>query len=656
MDCKSVIAAMARRFFRRRSGTSAGQFATFCLSFVFLSIALIAHTLAGDLSGLSSASLHGLEGHRIKLAAPQGGATVLVFYSTECPISNSYSPTLKSLVESFPGEKVKWVGVCVDPDLSDADVKTHSKDFSLTFPIARDKQGSLVRKLGAKATPEAFVLDADSRVRYHGRIDDQFAARRKRNVNPTEHDLKDALTALLSGKEVKVPFVAAVGCPMPEVQSAAKPTYCKDVAPIIQKNCQECHRPGQVGPFPLETYDQARKRASDIAAVVDDRLMPPWKASPHVGPKFRDARALSEEEVATLVAWADSDAPEGNPADLPVPPKFPDEWELGTPDLILDTGADFLVPATSEDIYRCFVVPSGLTEDKYVSAVEFRAGNRSVVHHILAFVDVSGKARERDNADPGPGYSCFGGPGDPIHGGLGGWAPGNRPAYLPDGVGRSLPAKSDVIIQVHYHPRGKAETDRSKIGIHFAKKPVKQTLHWSVVINPELVLPPGQSNIEVKAAWEVPVDIIAHNVSPHMHLLGHDMQISVKFPDGKVQDLIRIDDWDFNWQYTYNFEKPIDIPKGSLVYLVSHFDNSTANPRNPNHPPKEVKWGEATTDEMCIGFLGVTKKGQDLTRPGEKDDYLDILRKQHEEAREKYEKMRREAKAKDDKARSGGAK
>jgi peroxiredoxin len=656
MDCQSAIAAHGRQAFARRSGTPAGLVAIVVLSFALLSIAGSAQARAADPSVLSNASLHGLEGHRIKLAAPHAGATVLVFYSTECPISNSYSPTLKSLVESFSGEKVKWIGVCVDPDLSDADIKAHSRDFGLKFPLARDKQGALARKLGAKMTPEAFVIDADGKVRYHGRIDDQFAARQKRNVNPTEHDLKDALTALLSGKDVKTPFVAPVGCPMPDVPSLTKPTYCKDVAPIIQQNCQECHRPGQVGPFPLETYDQARKRASDIAAVVDDRLMPPWKASPHVGPKFRDVRTLSEQEIATIVAWADSDAPEGNPADLPTPPKFSDEWELGTPDLILDTGADFEVPATGEDIYRCFVVPTGLTEDKYVSAVEFKAGNRSVVHHLLAYVDVSGKARERDNADPGPGYSCFGGPGDPIHGGLGGWAPGNRPTHLPDGVGRSLPGKSDVIIQVHYHPRGKAETDRSKIGIHFARKPVKQTLHWSVVINPELVLPPGQSNIEVKAAWEAPVDVIAYNVAPHMHLLGHDMQISVKFPDGRVQDLIRIDEWDFNWQYTYQFEKPIDIPKGSLVYLVSHFDNSSANPRNPNHPPKEVKWGEATTDEMCIGFLGVTKAGQDLTRPGEKDDYLDILRKQHEEAREKYKKMRREAQAKDARAASGGGK
>jgi mono/diheme cytochrome c family protein len=629
MDCKPKTALCAR--------------GAMLLGIVLFSTTISTATWAADPTGLSSATLHGLEGHRIKLTAPHGGATVLIFYSTECPISNSYSPTLKSLADSFPAEKVKWVGVCVDPDLSDSDVKAHSRDFSLKFPVARDKHGSLARKLGAKVTPEAFVIDQEGRVRYHGRIDDQYAARQKRNVNPTQDDLKDALTALLNGKEVKTDYVAAIGCPLPEVPAAARPTYTKDVAGIFQKNCQECHRPGQVGPFPLETYDQARKRAADIAAVVDERAMPPWKANPHVGPKFRDVRTLSEPEIATIVAWAESGAPEGNPADLPAAPKFPDDWELGTPDLILDTGADYEVPATGDDIYRCFVVPTGLTEDKYVSAVEFRAGNRSVVHHILAYVDVSGKARERDQSDPGPGYSCFGGPGDPIHGGLGGWAPGNRPAHLDEGIGRSLPGKSDVIIQVHYHPRGKAETDRSKIGVYFAKKPVKQTLHWSVVINPELALPPGQSNIEVKAAWEVPVDVIAHNVSPHMHLLGHDMQISAKFPDGTVHDLIRIDDWDFNWQYTYHFEKPLDIPKGSVVYLVAHYDNSESNPRNPNHPPKLVKWGEATTDEMCIGFLGVTKKGQDLTKPGEKDDFIDILRKQGEELRAQFEKQRREA-------------
>ena len=448
---------------------------------------------------------------------------------------------------------------------------------------------------------------------------------------------------MLNGKEVKTPEVEAVGCPLPEVREAhASPTYCKDVAAILQKNCQECHRPGQVGPFALETYDQARKRAADIATVVDDRSMPPWKADPHVGVKFKDARVLSEKDIATLVAWVEAGAPEGNKADLPPAPTYRDDWQLGTPDLVVDIGADFSVPATGEDIYRCFVAPTHLAKDQYVSAIEYRPGNRSVVHHILAFVDISGRARQRDKADPGPGYSCFGGPGDPIHAGLGGWAPGNEPNFLPDGIGRPLPKGSDVIIQVHYHPRGKAETDRSKIGFYFSKKPIKQVIHFGLVINPILKLPPGQSNIEVKAAWEVPVDVTAWTVTPHMHLLGRDMQIAVRFPDGHVQDLIKMPDWDFNWQYTYQFEKPLDIPKGSLVYLVSHYDNSVSNPRNPNKPPKLVTFGEATTDEMCIGFLGLTKKNQDLTKPGEKDDLTDILRKQAEELRAKYEKQFRE--------------
>ena len=464
-----------------------------------------------------------------------------------------------------------------------------------------------------------------------------------RNANFSATELKDAIVAVLSGKAVTTEHVEAVGCPLPEIpKSAARPTYAKDVAPILQKNCQECHRPGQVGPFSLETFDQAHKRAADIVAVVENRSMPPWKAAPHFGVKFKDARSLSEDEIATLVAWSEADAPEGNPADLPSAPKFPDDWQLGTPDLVVDIGADFAVPAGGDDIYRCFVVPTHLDKDQYVAAVEYRPGNRSVVHHMLAYVDISGKARERDQAEPGPGYTCFGGPGEPIHGGLGGWAPGNLPSFLPDGIGRSLPKQSDVIVQVHYHPRGKPETDRSKIGLYFSKKPVKQVMHWGFAINPGLELPPGQSNIEVKAAWEVPVDVTAHAVTPHMHLLGRDMLMSVKFPDGHVQDLIKVPDWDFNWQYTYHFEQPLDIPKGSVVYLVAHYDNSDSNPRNPHKPPVLVKWGEATTDEMCIGFIGLTKKGQDLTKPGEKDDFIDILRQQEQELREKYEKKLRD--------------
>ncbi|MGP0068420.1 MAG: redoxin domain-containing protein [Isosphaeraceae bacterium] len=609
--------------------------------------------LGGGPSAVKDVTLRGLDNERIKLVAPSDGATVLIFYSSECPISNAYSPTLQELMAKYRQKPVEWVGICVDPDLSDSDVKSHARDFKLGFRIARDKLGSFARKIGATVTPEAFVLDDKGEVRYHGRIDDQFVARRVRNAVPSGSELREAISAILNGKEIAVAHVAAVGCPIPEAPAAvAAPTFTKDVAPILQQNCQECHRKGQVGPFSLENYAQARKRAADIAAVAEGRAMPPWKAAPDFGVKFKDARVLSEKDIATIVAWSEAGAPEGDPRNLPQPPKFSDDWQLGPPDLVIDTGTDFPIPASGDDIYRCFVIPTKFDKDQYVTAIEYRPGNRRVVHHLLTYVDVSGEARKRDAAEPGPGYTCFSGPGEPIHGDLGGWAPGIQPSTLPDGIGRSLPRGADIIVQVHYHPSGKAETDRTRIGLHFARKPIRQTLHWTAAANLGMELPPGNSNVEIKAAWPIPIDLVGYAVTPHMHLLGHDISMSVKFPDGREQDLIKIEDWDFNWQYSYFFEKPIDLPKGSVLNVVAHYNNSESNPHNPNKPPKLVKWGEATTDEMCVGFLAVTKKGQDLTRRGEKDDLMEIFMKQREEYREKRQKAMREAKEKDAAAKS----
>lgn len=588
-------------------------------------------------------SLRAPDGRPVDLAAPRQGVAVLVFYSSECPISNAYSPTLNRLKREFPAERLNLVGICVDPDLSDPDVAAHARDFELTFPVVLDRQGRAAARLGATLTPEAFLIDDQGRLRYHGRIDDQFAARQKRNANPMASELHDAIAAVLAGREVAEEHVAAVGCPIPKPATGKdQPTYAGEVALILQKHCQECHRRGQVGPFALETYDQARKRADDIADVVDQRRMPPWKPDPHVGPKFKNDRSLTNEEIATLVAWAAQGAPQGDPAQAPPPATFADEWKLGTPDLVLELPEDYAIPASGEDIYRCFVLPTQLPQDVYIGAIEYRPGNRRVVHHMLSYVDTTGEARKRDAGDPGPGYSCFSGPGIEVHGDLGGWAPGNEPSRLPEGIGRALPRQSDVVVQVHYHPSGKPETDRSRIGLYFTRSPVRQTLHWNAAVKFDLKIPPNESNFQAEAAWPVPVDVEAWAVTPHMHLLGKDMTMSLKFPDGRTQDLIKISDWDFGWQNTYYFEKPITLPKGTLLKLVAHFDNSAGNPRNPNHPPKLVKWGEATTDEMCIGFVGVTKKGQDLTRSGEKDDLRSIFKKQREE----FEKKARERRAK----------
>lgn len=585
-------------------------------------------------------SQRGPDGQVVELKAPSGGLTTLIFYSTECPISNGYSPTLQRLASQFANKPVRFVGVCVDFDLSDADVLTHAKDFSLGFPVIPDRRGTLGALLKASVSPEAFVIDDQGRIRYHGRIDDQFVARRKANANPETHELQDAIQAVLDGHEIANADVPAIGCPIPErpVAATAGPTFASDVAQILQKNCQECHRKGQVGPFSLETYEQARKRADDIATIVADRGMPPWKPTPGFGPILKHDRSLADSEVAAIVAWADAGAPQGDPDKLPPAPTFAEDWALGTPDLVIETAADFAIPAAGPDIYRCFVVPTNLPNDVYVSAIEYRPGNRRVVHHMLAYVDVSGEARKKDAKDDGPGYECFSGPGIEIHGDLGGWAPGNEPSRLPDGIGRALPKGADVVVQIHYHPGGKPETDRSRIGLHFAKKPIKQTLHWSAAVDFGLKIPAGEANHLSKASLEVPVDMEAWAVTPHMHMIGRDMTLTVTYPDGSQRPLVKIEDWDFGWQNTYYFAEPVDLPKGSVVNLVAHFDNSSANPRNPNSPPKPIRWGEATTDEMSIGFIAVTKKGQDLTRPGAKDDLSEILDKQIQEARERGEK------------------
>ena len=410
------------------------------------------------------------------------------------------------------------------------------------------------------------------------------------------------------------------------------PTFTKDVAAILQQRCQGCHRRDQIGPFVLETYEQARKRAADIAAVVEERSMPPWKPTAGVGPKFKHDRSLPASEIAVLKAWAHAGSPQGELQHMPSPAKFPEGWALGTPDVVLEMAEDFKVPASGPDIYRCFVIPIDLSRDALVSAVEYRPGNRRVVHHMMAFLDTHGYGRERDTAEPGPGYTSFSGPGVEIAGDLGGWAAGNEAAHLPDGIGRSLPSRADVILQVHYHPSGRPQVDRTRLGIHFARKPVKRTLQWANATNDDFRLQPGVVNTEVKATWYVPVAVDALAVTPHMHQLGRDFHMSVALPNGRKEDLIHIADWDPSWQNSYSFEKPIHLPKGSIVSVVAHYDNSP-HPRNPHRPPQLVRWGPEATDEMCVGYIGVVKAGQDLTRPGEKDDLFDILLKQYQRKR-----------------------
>lgn len=422
-------------------------------------------------------------------------------------------------------------------------------------------------------------------------------------------------------------------------RAAETPTYHRDVLPILQKNCQECHRPGQVAPFALLDYAQARKRADDIATVTEEREMPPWHASTTEGGPFRGARVLSDHDLKTLADWAAAGAPEGNPKDAPPPIVWASDWALGPPDLILKVGEPFHLSASGPDEYRVFVIPSGLTEGRWIAAADFKPGNMKVVHHILAAYDVTGNARKLDAVDKDSGYETSGGgygrlpSGLPFlpSGQLWGWAPGRRPNFSPDGTARALPAGADVLLQVHYHKSGKPETDATTIGLYFAKGPVDKQIRSAVVMpprpgflsKPELRIPAGDAHHEVKGQMTIREDSHLLAIFPHMHLLGRDFLLTAVTPDGSRRPLIKIDDWDFNWQTPYEFLEPVALPKGTRIEMLAHFDNSPGNLRNPSKPPVEVTWGEETTDEMCIGFMQLTRDAEhlknrppDAARPG----------------------------------------
>jgi hypothetical protein len=381
----------------------------------------------------------------------------------------------------------------------------------------------------------------------------------------------------------------------------ANPTFNKDVAPILHQHCANCHHPGEVAPFSLLSYEDSAKRAEQIVRVTGNRFMPPWKPVAHYG-EFRDARGLTDEQLATLAAWAKAGAPRGE-GEEPAPPKFTEGWELGPPDVVIKMPAQFTVPAEGDDIYRCFVIPFGFTEDKEISAVAFRPGNRKVVHHMLTFIDTKGAARKRDESDPGPGYKSFGGPGFQPQGGLGGWAPGAAARFLPEDLARKVPKGADLVLQMHYHPSGKEETDVSEVGLYFAKKPAKKGVYQFPLAQVGLKIPPGAKRHREYVSFTLPIDLEVIGVGPHMHLLGQEMRVWAALPDGTDKPLIWINDWDFGWQGEYRFKQPFTLPKGSRLQIEAIYDNSDENPYNPNHPPKEVTWGEATTEEMALSFI-----------------------------------------------------
>ena len=414
---------------------------------------------------------------------------------------------------------------------------------------------------------------------------------------------------------------------------SAAVTYTHDIAPILYQNCDTCHRPGQISPFPLNSYADAKKHARQIAEVTQIKLMPPWKAESGFG-HFVGERRLSDSTISTIRTWVNTGALEGKLADLPVPPKYPEGWALGKPDVVLQPSEPYSLSAEGADVYRCFVIPTSYTEDRWLAGMEVHPGNRKVVHHIIAYLDTSGAARKLEAAGPGPGYTSFGGPGFSPSGSLGGWVPGYDSALLPAGIGIFLPKGADIVLQVHYHKDGKPETDLTKIGLFFTKAPVDKRLRTLPIIDQNISIPAGDPDYVAHASYTVPLNVTLRDILPHMHLIGRNMTVVAHVPDAVDIPLIKIDDWDFNWQNKYVYQHPIKLPKGTKIDLVAHYNNSLSNPRNPNDPPKAVTWGEQTTDEMCIAFLGYTVDAEHLTKGEAVNSAPDFARAREESAAE----------------------
>jgi len=383
-------------------------------------------------------------------------------------------------------------------------------------------------------------------------------------------------------------------------------TFSEDVAPIVYANCVSCHRPGEAAPFSLITYEDVSKRAKLIAKVTESRQMPPWHAAHGYG-EFADERGLTDAQIATIREWVAADMPKGSAAKMPALPTFTEGWQLGTPDLVLEMPEAFAVPAGGPDIYRNFVLPAGLDEDKWVRAVEFRPGTRKVVHHSVIHYVRGGSAAKIVSKDGKPG---FGGampagfiPAFAPAGEIGVWAVGTTPHVLPDGLAVPLPKGSDLVLQLHLHPTGKPETERAKIGLYFASAPPTRRIRELGVLGffgllAGIDIPPGEKNFSIKGSLTLPADMRVLSVMAHAHYLGKEFKATATLPDGSTRPMLWIRDWDFNWQDRYFYKEPVALPRGTRIDVTVSYDNSADNPRNPCSPPVRVQWGLQSTDEM----------------------------------------------------------
>jgi len=527
-------------------------------------------------------------------------ATVIVFINPSCPVSIAYAPKYAQLQKKYSDKGVVFVLIDSHPTDTAAEIAAHAREQGIPFPILKDDGTKIADRLSVERAPTAYVLDAGKTVRYKGRIDDQHAPMASR-PKPTTNELTDAINAVLAGKEVTTPYVAAVGCKLTRERKpvAVGPavTYTQHVSRILQAKCQDCHRPGEPAPFSLLTYKQAKGWADMIREVVADDVMPPWHADAPRG-HFVNDRRLDDEQKKTLLAWVDQGCPEGDPKDAPPARTFIDGWRLTKkPDIVFSMEKSIEIPA--QYLYGLAggmpyqYIPAGekFKEDTWIEEVEIRPGFRSAIHHVIAYVVPPNKTFY-DVA--GPDFGKFM---------LCAYVPGDAPVIFPAGMAKKVPKGSQILFEMHYTPNGKAGKDQSVIGIVLAKEPPKYVSTSDAVFNEKFLIPPGAANHEVVARQKFAEEVMLTALTPHMHLRGKAFKFELLDGEtGKTEVLLNVPKYDFNWQVAYILAKPRKIPAKSVITCTAWYDNSDKNPVNPN-PKEKIRWGEQTWEEMMIGFV-----------------------------------------------------
>ena len=535
-----------------------------------------------------------------------GKIAVVAFLGTECPLAKLYAGRLQALADEYASQRVAVVAVMSNVQDSLSEIAAFAREHDLRFPVLKDKRNEVADKFGAERTPQVFVLDRGGVVRYAGRIDDQYLVGLMRDKAMRE-DLRLALDELLSGKKVSTPETEAVGCIIGrahEVKADSAVTYSRDIAPILQARCVECHRMGEIGPFQLTSYDEAAGWGEMLSEVVKQQRMPPWHANPKYG-VFANARIMPEAEKEKLYTWVKNGCPEGDKQDLPQPRTYTSGWQLPRePDVVLAMPEAFTVPAHGgrDGVpYQHIIVKASFDEDKWISAAEVIPGNRAVVHHVIVYVVPPGGEWEHDR--------IF----------LSAYVPGLRLDPFPAGSAKRVPKGSTFVFEMHYTPNGSEQKDITKVGLVFADlDQIDKELITTEVVNPEFEIPPGEANYVVTTSSRpTKQDVTLVSLSPHMHVRGKSFRYDLVLPTGEREVLLDLPKYDFNWQTRYVLAEPRVLPAGSVIACRAVYDNSEDNPANPD-PKSTVHWGDQTWDEMMIGFFDVLVPRDDSRPAGKK--------------------------------------